>query len=446
MRWHFQCVGAAVLAALSDAPAAAQPCLEQRITPESTFSFGYFSETVAIDGDQVIVGQPTLAHIGSAFLFDFNQQTGWTQVQHAVAPDGAPGDTWCSDGVAIDGEWAAITSRPHQHQGYPGAGAVWMLRRLGSEWNFEQEILPPEEVGGFSGRVQIDDSRLVVTKVGFVFVYDFDGRAWNLRQTIPQPYPGLIAYGWSVSIDSDVLVVGAPDDGSMCDDPKLGEFGVSGLVFVYRFNGTEWVQEQLLAPSDFGCGRHFGTSVAVSEETIIATAQNPVATYVFEYDQESSQWIETAIFPGVGPESGARPHAAAIEGDWAVIGDDSDDEAHVFHRQPDGSWVLVDLLQPPQALWFGQAVAIDQGRAIIGAFGEDGGHGAAYIYRLNAPSADLNCDGAVNGLDLGNLLANWSIPPDMPGCQGDTPCASDINADGLVNGLDLGILLANWSL
>lgn len=46
---------------------------------------------------------------------------------------------------------------------------------------------------------------------------------------------------------------------------------------------------------------------------------------------------------------------------------------------------------------------------------------------------DLNGDGAVNGADLGILLASW-------GQAG----ASDLNGDGTTNGADLGVLLANW--
>ena len=61
-------------------------------------------------------------------------------------------------------------------------------------------------------------------------------------------------------------------------------------------------------------------------------------------------------------------------------------------------------------------------------------------------TADLNCDGVVNGIDLGQLLANWSIPAGSPGCGGGIGlCTSDLNLDGVVDGLDLGLLLASWS-
>ena len=49
--------------------------------------------------------------------------------------------------------------------------------------------------------------------------------------------------------------------------------------------------------------------------------------------------------------------------------------------------------------------------------------------------ADLDCDGIVNGDDLGRLLTDWGT------CG---PCAGDLNGDGAVNGDDLGLLLTSW--
>lgn len=48
--------------------------------------------------------------------------------------------------------------------------------------------------------------------------------------------------------------------------------------------------------------------------------------------------------------------------------------------------------------------------------------------------ADLNCDGVVNGGDLGLLLSQW-----------DGPGTGDLNHDGIVDGADVGLLLAAWS-
>jgi hypothetical protein len=48
--------------------------------------------------------------------------------------------------------------------------------------------------------------------------------------------------------------------------------------------------------------------------------------------------------------------------------------------------------------------------------------------------ADLNSDGAVDGNDLGSLLAQWGSPGG----------SADLNGDGSVDGNDLGLLLAAW--
>jgi len=55
-------------------------------------------------------------------------------------------------------------------------------------------------------------------------------------------------------------------------------------------------------------------------------------------------------------------------------------------------------------------------------------------------AADLNCDGVVDGGDLGVLLLNWG----SPGCGGLLACEPDLDGDGDVDGADLGLLLLAW--
>jgi len=70
------------------------------------------------------------------------------------------------------------------------------------------------------------------------------------------------------------------------------------------------------------------------------------------------------------------------------------------------------------------------------------GHGrvdahAAVVAALSVECAfaDLNCDGVVDGADLGILLSAW----------GSDDATADLNGDGVVDGADLGQLLANWT-
>ena len=89
------------------------------------------------------------------------------------------------------------------------------------------------------------------------------------------------------------------------------------------------------------------------------------------------------------------------------------------------------------------ALAGGSANALVG--WERGGTGAADLVgnRLNGDGtlgpagnpADFNGDGAVNGDDLGYLLAAW----------GTSNATADLNDDGIVNGDDLGILLGAWT-
>lgn len=63
---------------------------------------------------------------------------------------------------------------------------------------------------------------------------------------------------------------------------------------------------------------------------------------------------------------------------------------------------------------------------------------------LEPLSADLNCDGIVNGVDLAILLGAWGPCP-TPTSSGGGACPADLNSSGNVNGLDLALLLGQWT-
>ena len=96
-------------------------------------------------------------------------------------------------------------------------------------------------------------------------------------------------------------------------------------------------------------------------------------------------------------------------------------------------------------------VSVDAGSVLTAtatktATGDTSEFAACIAVDATSNPVDLNGDGVVNGLDLGILLANWSIPAGSPGCASALPCASDLNGDGGVDGIDLGTLLANWTI
>ena len=122
---------------------------------------------------------------------------------------------------------------------------------------------------------------------------------------------------------------------------------------------------------------------------------------------------------------------------------------HGFVWQDGAMRDLNDLIpsQPRYTLKTAYSINDEGVIALWGSLGGPSGPSRGFILTpVYPPPADLDGSCSVNGLDLGILLSNWSIPPSAAGCHGDSACPADLNGDRLVNGLDLGILLANWSM
>jgi len=149
--------------------------------------------------------------------------------------------------------------------------------------------------------------------------------------------------------------------------------------------------------------------------------------------------VQRCIMPGgfVGEgNSGADPLLANLAGVDGVVGTIDDD------LRPQAGSPAID--SGSNALWTPAFSADITGapRFVDDPQAADSGLGAPPLIDRGAhesqgcATGDLNCDGAVNGADLGILLAAW----------GSADPLADLNQDGLVDGADLGSLLSAWSV
>jgi hypothetical protein len=235
--------------------------------------------------------------------------------------------------------------------------------------------------------------------------------------------------GASVAIDGDFLVVGAPLDSSANpDDPSDTSAPESGAVHVFRRDGASWLQVAYLKASNLDPIDNFGTSVAISGDTLAVAApgessssialpsdngaERSGAVYVFR--RNGGLWQEEAylkadnlaINDGFGT-------SIALDGDVLVVGAPGEDSAdpadpennaltnsgaaYVF-RRTDATWQQEAYLKASNigsgdAL--GAAIALAGEVLVVSATGEDSasagdpanngalGSGAAYVFRAN---------------------------------------------------------------
>lgn len=185
---------------------------------------------------------------------------------------------------------------------------------------------------------------------------------------------------------------------------------------------------ELLASSPSESG--FGWSIAMSGDTLLVAAPwddeaGLGAGAIYAFEEENEVWtLEQKILPPP-TSSGELGFALAIDGDAAVVSGAQVDQvtpgkAFVLERSA-GSWAFTQELLSPETFegdYFGQAVAIDGARIVVGASGGDVGMpGAAFVFakvgstwvlqqKLSPETLELESFG--HGVSIaGNAIAVW---------------------------------------
>ena len=222
---------------------------------------------------------------------------------------------------------------------------------------------------------------------GAAYVFVWNGTAWvQQARLLPSNGEYNEAYGWSVAIDGDTIIVGA----QFADRYAL----VSGAAYAYERTGTTWV-ERILVPTDIGQGDRFGWSVSVSGNTACVSSmedQNSgfsASGSVYLFTRGAAGWsVQQKLFAPVPGYTIRFGSACAIDGDTLAVGSiyaNSVGLGHVFVRGG-ATWALQQTLQvaAPAALRIGDSVDVRGDVVVLGAPESNPGNltraGAAYVF------------------------------------------------------------------
>lgn len=220
--------------------------------------------------------------------------------------------------------------------------------------------------------------------VGAVYVFKSTETGWvETQKLLASDAQDNYYFGSGICIDGDNALIGSTIG--------LGR----GAAYLFHYNGTQWVEEQILEPSSIESS--FSNALALhGNDAIIGTVYGGTGgqAYVFHYD--GSTWTETQLLTGSDTAHGDRfGISVAMHGNYALIGADSDDDdgqdsgsAYVF--QFNGSiWTETQKLTGNDISDydnFGGSVAISDSYAFVGApvnTDHSTDPGAAYVYLLS---------------------------------------------------------------
>ena len=270
--------------------------------------FGY---SVAVDGDTVVIGahlddsndddndnDNDVPNSGSAYVFT-EPGAGWADSSTAAkltASDGADDDEF-GYSVAVDGDTVVIGARGDESN----KGAAYVFTEPGAGWATATETAKLTASDGadddeFGYSVAVDGDTVVIgargdeSNKGAAYVFTKPATGWATATAAKLTASDGAAndeFAYSVAIDGDTVVIGAPGD----DDNDTD----SGAAYVFTKPGTGWADssEAKLTASDGATLDGFGHSVAVDGDTAVVGAhledagpggieiQNPGAAYAF---------------------------------------------------------------------------------------------------------------------------------------------------------------------
>ncbi|MEX2498054.1 MAG: Ig-like domain-containing protein [Wenzhouxiangellaceae bacterium] len=275
----------------------------------------------------------------------------------------------------------------------------------------------------------------------YVFTRDGDG-AWSQQAYLKASNTDSEdQFGYSVALDGNTVVVGAPLEDSSATgvdgDQTDNSASVAGAVYVFTRDGTgAWSQQAYLKASNTEEFDRFGESVAIAGGTVVVgangedsnatgvdgdqtdnSAGSAGAAYVFTRDGDGI-WSQQAYLKASNTDvQDFFGGSVAADGDTVVVGavfedsnttgvdgDQTDNSAgsagaaYVFTRNGDGIWSQQAYLKASNTGandLFARAIAVDGDTVVVGANGEDSnatgvdgdqtdnsafGAGAAYVF------------------------------------------------------------------
>ena len=377
--------------------------------PSDSTTGSNFGGAVAIGDNVAVVGSSSsdsmAMNAGAAYVFE-RSGSDWELVKILFPNDPAASDAFGTS-VDISGNYIIVGS-PNNDDNGDDSGSAYIFHRSGGTWMQQAKLIPPDGAAGdiFGYAVSISGNLAVVgapsdkdngTDTGSTYAFARSGTFWSAQAKLLSPNPDSLNYfGFSVNIDDDYVVVGAPGNDT---------FGVfTGAAYIFHRSGSNWIFQKRLFSPHMSAYDYFGYSVSISENSTVVSSVNSGYSGVFTsgsvqiFIRDSTAWLFEALLVAPNPDSTDYfGFSVAIYGDYLVVGEPyntfnnvpQNGSAYVFHRT-DGVWVRQTILSMPsqqENANFGASVYIHGENIIVGSPYLDAGGfinlGHAFIYKRN---------------------------------------------------------------
>lgn len=248
---------------------------QAKLTPADGAASDDFGSAVANSADTAVVGARWAdvggnTDQGAAYVFVRSGAT-WSQQAKLTASDGAANDKFGAS-VSISGDTLVVGT------GTLGSGAVYVFARTGTTWSQQAKLTASDATQFFGWSVSVEDNKLVVgapgttigsnAAQGAVYVFARSGSTWSQQAKVTSSDGATLdQFGYRVALSGDTFVAGAFGD-------DLGASADQGSAYVFARSGFVWLEQAKLTASDGAADDKFGVAVAIAGDTVAVGASD----------------------------------------------------------------------------------------------------------------------------------------------------------------------------
>ncbi len=246
----------------------------------------WFGQSVAVDGDTVVVGASEDDGSGSAYVFTKAADSVWTDATQTAKLTASDGDDFDEFGksVAVDGD-TAVAGAPNND----GYGSAYVFIKPAAGWGDATQTakMTPGATddgaaglaGTFGAAVAVDGETVVAGasaysgSQGRAYVFTKPSGGWEDAERTAELATSDAEknqFGWSVAVDGNTVVVGAHTDDAS------DSVNDSGSVYVFtKATDSVWAdatETVKLTATDGASGEQFGWSIAAGGGTVVVGA------------------------------------------------------------------------------------------------------------------------------------------------------------------------------
>jgi hypothetical protein len=348
-----------------------------------------FGQSVAIQGDFIVVGSPVHNEIGAAYVYKYINNT-WQLETKLTPDDGTIGDEF-GDTVAIDQNRIVISAHEHAQ----GKGAVYIFERLGNSWQQTEKLMvkAPDIGYKFGETFAISSNTIAIHNnhgTGSVHIFTYSNGSWSQQaKLISNNVHGL--FGDAISLYENTIAI---NESIYYEDDEH-----SGFVYIFERISTEWIEQQKLIANDIKNNDRFGRSLSMRGNTLVIGArrdddkgEDSGSAYIFK--KANNVWSQTAKITATDGTAGDQfGGSISTDGNTIIVGayhnsDNGTDSgtAYLFNRSDFDNWTQTKItanndISSGDGLGFSVATSGDN--IVIGApfdDDKDNNSGSAYVF------------------------------------------------------------------